>query len=123
MNEKKITVEGIISEALSCGDVLVGSQFPLHIFPAKFQDIARTTSNCLGYPLDFIAGSMLFVMSVAVGNTYSVKVKEGWTESAILYLAIVGKAGTNKSHPMSFAMRPLFDHDVKEHRKFKTLFA
>ncbi|MEG1400781.1 DUF3987 domain-containing protein [Bacteroides sp.] len=123
MNEKKITAEGIISEALSCGDTLAGSQFPLHIFPAKFQDIARTTSNCLGYPLDFIAGSMLFVMSVAVGNTYSVKVKEGWTECAILYLAIVGKAGTNKSHPMSFAMRPLFDHDVKEHRKFKTLFA
>lgn len=123
MNEKKITAEGIISDALSCGDMLAGSQFPLHIFPAKFQDIARTTRNCLGYPLDFIAGSMLFVMSVTVGNTYSVKVKEGWTECAILYLAIVGKAGTNKSHPMSFAMRPLFDHDVKEHRKFKTLFA
>lgn len=55
MEENKITAEGIISEALACSDVLSGSDFPLHIFPAKFQEIARTTSHCLGYPLDFVA--------------------------------------------------------------------
>ena len=123
MEENRITAERIIGEALACNDVLSGSDFPLHVFPANFQEIARTTSHCLGYPLDFIAASMLFASSVTMGNTHTVKVKEGWTESAILYMAIVGKAGTNKSHPMSFAMRPLFDHDTEQNRKFKLLYA
>ncbi len=89
MENKKITADGIIGEALKCGDTLMGSEFPLHIFPAKFQDIARTTSSCLGYPLDFITGSMHFVMSVAVGNTYSVKVKEG-SSCRMIYRNAIG---------------------------------
>lgn len=123
MKENKFTVEGIVSEALACSDVLSISDFPLHIFPAKFQEIARTTSHCLGYPLDFVASSMLFAASVAIGNTYSIKVTQGWTERATLYMALVGKAGVNKSHPMSFAMQPLLSHDAAEHHKFKMQYA
>lgn len=123
MKENKITAEGIIGEALAYNDVLSGSDFPLHIFPAKFQEIARTTSHCLGYPLDYVASSMLFAASVAIGNTYSIKVTQGWTERAILYIALVGKAGVNKSHPMSFAMQPLLNHDAAEHHKFKMQYA
>ena len=123
MKENKITAEGIIGEALAYNDVLSGSDFPLHIFPAKFQEIARTTSHCLGNPLDYVASSMLFAASVAIGNTYSIKVTQGWTERAILYIALVGKAGVNKSHPMSFAMQPLLNHDAAEHHKFKMQYA
>lgn len=66
---------------------------------------------------------MLFAASVAIGNTYSIKVTQGWTERATLYMALVGKAGVNKSHPMSFAMQPLLNHDAAEHHKFKMQYA
>ncbi len=119
MEQNKITQEGIINSTLALSDRLNGSDFPLHLFPTRFQQVARESSMALGFPLDFIAGSMMFASAVAIGRTHNIKVKEGWTESLIFYLAIVGKAGTNKSHPMSFAMSPLFDYDATQNRIFK----
>src|SRR5659263_109688 len=120
--ENNIRAQDVINQAKCLSDKLSGSEFPIQVLPQKIQEIARVTSECLGYPLDFISSTLCFAMSVAIGNTHSVKIKEGWTESAILYVAIVGKAGTNKSHPLSYAMKPLLDHDANEARKFKELF-
>ena len=120
--ENNITAQNVITQAKCLSDKLSGSEFPIWVLPIKIQEIARVTSECLGYPLDFISSSLCFAMSVAIGNTHMVKIKDGWSECAILYVAIVGKAGTNKSHPLSFAMKPLLDHDANESRKFKELF-
>lgn len=120
--ENNIRAQDVINQARCLSDKLSGSEFPIQVLPQKIQEIARVTSECLGYPLDFISSSLCFAMSVAIGNTHTVKIKDGWSECAILYVAIVGKAGTNKSHPLSFAMKPLLDHDANESRKFKELF-
>ncbi len=104
-------------------DELNGSDFPLHVFPKQFQEVARETNVALGFPLDFIAGAMFFAAAVAIGNTHAARLKEDWIESPILYLAIVGKAGTNKSHPLSFALSPIFDHDATHARQFKQQYA
>ena len=114
MVNDNINSDELINSVLSLKDRLSGSEFPTHILPQKMQEIVRHTNQCLGYPIDFIASSMCFAASVATGNTHIVRFKEGWSEKAILYLAIVGKAGTNKSHPLSFAMRPLLDFDTRE---------
>ena len=123
MEETKITKESVINAVMAKHDEMRGSDFPLHLFPKRFQDIARGTADGLGYPLDFIAGSMFFAAAVAVGGTHCVRIKEEWREYPLLYLAIVGKAGTNKSHPMSFAMKPLLKFDSEQHREFKKNYA
>ncbi|WP_354667193.1 hypothetical protein [uncultured Duncaniella sp.] len=38
----------------------------------------------------------------------------GWKEYAILFTALVGSPGTNKSHPLSFAVQPLIDFDTEQ---------
>ena len=38
----------------------------------------------------------------------------GWKEYAILFTALVGSPGTNKSHPLSFAVQPLIDFDAEQ---------
>ncbi len=119
MMQGKITAEGIINSALAMDDEMKGSEFPLHVFPTQFQKIARGTAVGLGFPLDFIAGSMLFASAVAIGSTHCIQVKEGWQEFPLLYLALVGKAGTNKSHPMSFAMSPIFKCDGEHYKTFR----
>ncbi len=121
MANENIDPNELISCALSLKDRLCGSEFPTHILPQKMQEIVRHTNECLGYPIDFIASAMCFAASVAIGNTHIVRFKEGWSEKAILYLAIVGKAGTNKSHPLSFAMRPLLEYDARENLAFTKL--
>ncbi len=61
MERNIITHESVINAVMAKHDEMNGSDFPLHLFPKRFQDIARTSSMSLGYPLDFIAGSMMFV--------------------------------------------------------------
>lgn len=92
--------------------------FPVDVFPQEIQKIIKATNDSLKFPIDFIGASILYAASVAIGNTYEVKVKEGWTERAVLYLAIVGHAGTNKSHPLSYALEPLDQRDKKKYKDY-----
>ncbi|MDH6312650.1 hypothetical protein M2137_001425 [Parabacteroides sp. PFB2-10] len=117
--ENKITAEGIIHEALHCKGKMYGSDYPVQVFPHHIQDIIYATGECLNYPIDYIAASLCFVLSVGIGNTHVAKLKEGWSERAILYIALIGRPGVNKSHPLSFAFHPLFEHDAKNAVTFK----
>jgi len=86
--------------------------FPVEIFPKAIQEIICATNECLNFPIDFIGSSMLFATSVAIGNTHKIEIKKGWQENAVLYISIVGRAGTNKSHPFSWALKPIEVRDA-----------
>ena len=75
--------------------------FPVEVFPQAVQEIITDTNQSLNFPIDFIGASILYAVSVSIGNTHRVEIKKGWQENAVLYLSIVGRAGTNKSHPVS----------------------
>lgn len=93
--------------------------FPVDVFPEPIRKIIRETKATLSYPIDFIASAICFTLSVGIGNNFVAKVKEGWNERAILYMAIIGRSGVNKSHPLSFAMQPLFEQDIKSSVKYQ----
>lgn len=95
------------------------SLFPLNYFPLEMQEIIIQTHRKLGFPIDYIGSAILSAVSGAIGNQARLRVKESWTESAVIYMVLVGNAGANKSHPMSFAMRPLINADMKELERFK----
>jgi hypothetical protein len=95
------------------------NRFPVEVFPAYIQQIILATNESLNFPNDFIGSSMLYAVSVAIGNTYKVEIKKGFQESAVLYLAIVARAGTNKSHPLSFAVQPIIEQDKKTYREYE----
>jgi hypothetical protein len=105
------------------------NRFPVDVFPLPFQQIIKATNKDLNFPIDFIGASMLFAASVAIGNTYRAEWKNGWQESAVLYLSLVGNKGTNKSHPLSFALKPIEEFDKinfsryqKEKKEYEYLF-
>jgi hypothetical protein len=98
---------------------LVTSLFPIDVFPTKIQEIITATNRDLNFPIDFIGSSLIYACSVAIGNTHKVLVKRGWTESAVIYLAIIARAGTNKTHPFSFALKPLQNHDANTYRRYE----
>ena len=93
--------------------------FPVSVFPKPIREIISETKATLNYPADFIASAICFTLSVGIGNNFAAKVKEGWNERAILYMAIIGRSGVNKSHPLSFAMQPLFELDIKSSVKYQ----
>lgn len=95
------------------------NRFPVEVFPLPIQQVITATNENLNYPIDFIGASLLYAVSVAVGNTHNVEVKKGFQQSAVLYLAIVGRAGTTKSHPLSFALQPIVEQDKRTYKQYE----
>ena len=93
--------------------------FPVHVFPDRLQQIIRELNDSNGFPADYTAASMMAAISVAIGNSHRVEVKRNWQESAIVYIAIVGRPGDCKSHPLTFVMRPLINADWKNNQEFQ----
>ena len=49
-----------------------------------------------------------------------IQIKKGWSESPILYIALVGRPGINKSHPLKFALSPILNMGKKNHDTFSS---
>ena len=90
------------------------NRFPIDVLHLRLQNIIRETNSTLGFPTDYLAGAILTAMSAAIGNTHAVEHMQGWREYVILFVALVGSPGSNKSHPLSFAMQPLIDFDAEQ---------
>lgn len=95
------------------------NQFPTDVFPMRVQEIIKACNESLNYPIDFTAASMLYAVSVSIGNTFKAELMEGFQQNAVLYLAIVGRAGTTKSHPLSFALSPIDKRDSEAYLTYK----
>jgi hypothetical protein len=95
------------------------NRFPVEVFPLPVQQVITATNENLNFPIDFIGASLLYAVSVAVGNTHIVEVKKGFQQNAVLYLAIVARAGTTKSHPLSFALQPIVEQDKRTYRQYE----
>ncbi len=93
--------------------------FPVEVFPKVMQGIISATHECLKFPKDYTACSMLWTASVAIGNSYAIQVKEGWIAGGVLFLALVGRPGANKSHPLSFAIKPLISVEDENFHQYK----
>lgn len=116
---KESTPQLILDKAINLSVNPTGSGFPISIFPSKIQKIIREVNDCYGFPIDYVGAAMMVAVSVAVGNTHLARMKEGWDESAILYMALIGRPGANKSHPLSFAMRPFVEFDYEQNRIYE----
>lgn len=87
------------------------SEFPLDVFPEVVQDIIIDLNKSQGLPVDFVAGAMLFAISTAIGNTHISYLKRDTTATATIYMALVGKAGSGKSYPLDWVLKPIRNRD------------
>lgn len=123
METSKLTAEGIIGEAVRIGAKMSGSEFPIEIFPIRIQRIISSLHDCQGYPVDYVAAAILAAIAVGIGNSHLVQVKRNWLESPIRYMALIGRPGANKSHPLSFAFQPFIEHDYCQNQEYQKLYA
>ena len=122
MGEQTIVPEVLLDKAIELGLSFSDSAFPIGIFPSEIRNIIAEVYECQGFPIDYIASAMLVAIAVGIGNTHLVQLKRGWQESAMLYVALVGRPGTNKSHPLSFAMKPFLDFDYQENKLYEQAY-
>lgn len=93
--------------------------FPIDVYPDQIQRIIASTNESLQYPIDFIGTAILYAASLAIGNTHKMEVKRGHIQSAVIWIALVGSPGTSKTHPLKFAIGPIFDRDKEEYQHYK----
>lgn len=123
METSKLTAEGIISKAVRIGAKMSGREFPIEIFPIRIQRIISSLHDCQDYPVDYVAAAILAVITVGIGNSHLVQVKCNWVESPILYMALIGRPGANKSHPLSFAYQPFIELGYCQNQEYQKQYA
>lgn len=123
MSATTISPEILIDKAIDMSMKNIGTDFPISIFPANIQHIIKEVHECHGYPIDYVAASMLTAIAVGIGNAQLVQIKQGWLESPIIYMALIGRPGANKSHPLSFAMKPFLDYDYQQNQEYEKQYA
>lgn len=101
----------VLGKAVDMSVSIRGGDFPLGALPLKIQIIVKEAHDCYGYPVDYLAGAMLVAVGLGIGNTHFARLKGKWDESAILFMALVGRPGACKSHPLNFAIRPFAELD------------
>jgi len=92
--------------------------FPIDIFPQEIQSYIIECNKTLNSSIDYMGCSMLWLASVVIGNSVQVEVKKGWTETASLWIALVGKAGIGKTPSISNIINPLLWLNNREIKKY-----
>jgi hypothetical protein len=81
--------------------------FPVDIMPGCLKDLITQGAKATHCPPDFIAVFALVAIGSAIGNKVSIQIKSGWELKANIYMGLVAKAGTGKTHAQKIATRPM----------------
>jgi hypothetical protein len=92
--------------------------FPIDIFPKSIQNYILECNETLDSSIDYMGCSMLWLISVIVGNSIQIEVKKGWNETATIWLAVVGKAGLGKTPSIHNIIKPLLSANNKEIKNY-----
>lgn len=95
------------------------NRFPLHAFPKVVQEILTEFSRVLNFNIDYMGGTLIYACSLAIGSKFKIQIKNKWIESAVVWVAIVGRPGINKSAPMSVLLEPFQELDKLNYQKYK----
>jgi hypothetical protein len=95
------------------------TNIPIAVFPKAIQELVNFSYKDLKFHPDFSLVSILYATSVILGNSHAIKIKSSFIQKGIFYFGLVGKAGTNKSHPLMKFLKPIMDIDYQAHEKYK----
>jgi len=81
--------------------------FPIDIFPENIQHYILESANTLNLSIDYMGCSFMWLISVIVGNSLKIELKNGWIENGSLWISLVGKAGIGKTPSINHIIRPI----------------
>ena len=99
-------------------ETIITTDFPLSIFPEHISNYILEINKSLNGSIDYLGSAMLWLLSVCIGNSIKVEVKKGWTEAAVIWIAIVGRAGVGKTHTLNSIINPLHKINEREIKRY-----
>ncbi len=113
-------VKSVISpdkKGLRDTDTPIIPHFPIHVLPPNIRNIISDAEKSLAYPPDFMAAGILVAVAIATGR--KVRLQYIWDEIPCMYMLLVAPPGTNKTHPLRFALKPIADKDKEADKIYK----
>ena len=92
--------------------------FPIDIFPKDIQTYLLECNQKLDSSIEYMGVSLLWLISVCIGNSIEMEVKKGWIENLSVWISVVGKAGLGKTPSISNVIFPLIKINAKEIKKY-----
>jgi hypothetical protein len=92
--------------------------FPIDIFPKPIQSYIIACNETLDSSIDYMGCSLLWLISVSIGNAMNIEVKKGWCENSTIWISVVGKAGLGKTPSINNIVFPLLKLNSKEIKKY-----
>ena len=114
-NESINILNGLNQDLKKVSDVNI---FPLDIFPLHLQKLIKELEFTLNFSIDYTSASILYAISVAIGNKIQLRVKNSWIEKSSLFMILVGRTGDVKSHSLTFCINPLMEIDKNSYKKY-----
>jgi len=86
---------------------------PIGIFPRNVQDMIGEVSKTKCVPTEMILGIVLALCAACIGRARGIRYRRDWTEVANIYLLLISKTGTGKSHAFNYIFHHLSDHEAQ----------
>lgn len=96
------------------------NNFPTDIFPEAIKDLIKNATNTIGFNSDYLSTGILSICATSIGNTINL-FNGSYYSQPILWLAIIGRQGIGKTHPLNFAKKPIEKKDKQNYKIFKEL--
>ena len=94
--------------------------FPIDIFTHSIQEMIINANETTGYNIDFYSGALLSAFATAIGGTNKIDIGS-YSDTAILWMAIVGNSGDGKTHPIKNALKYFENTDEAEYNNYKSV--
>ena len=93
--------------------------FPIDVFPNPYKSYIMDNFKTSNLNVDFMGASLLWVMSVIIGNSMQLQVKNNWFERCRLWIACVADRGIGKSPSAKVMISPLSAINKRELANYK----
>lgn len=94
-----------------CDPVPSEVAFPIDALPEPIGEFSTACAASLSAPVEMVAIPALVIAAAAIGNSRAIQLKEGWTEPAAVFAAVVSPSGTMKTPALKMAASPLQELD------------
>jgi len=81
--------------------------FPIEVFPEAMQNYMIECNETLESSIDYLGSSLLWTLSVCIGNSFVIQPTTGWNLICNLWIAVVGKPGIGKTPSLKNMIFPL----------------
>lgn len=88
---------------------LIYKPFPVAMLPEPLAAFVRRGAKAIGCDPSYITMPALTACAAAIGTTRTIRLNNAWSEPCIIWSAIVGESGTQKSPAFRLAMKPLHE--------------